>query len=178
MILILVIIFILIIISIALFFIFVKKFNGVKEVSIILLSTFLVVIGVSHFLKESKSEIINDRLYESKLSPINNYKILKSTDEGNWDYYYEYQLKISNEDKVKLIKEISDSKKFQKINKNEYDDFINNEYLKQLSENQVVQNFNVENSYFRIITFPKSSRKIEIEINSINNELKILDYYN
>lgn len=128
-------------------------------------------------LKKSDKDIIKEKLYEAKLSNVNNYKILTSNNEENWDYYYEYELKISNEDKTKLVNEISKSKKFQKVQEKEFDDYRKNEYSKELNNDQIIQNYSIENIYVRKITFPNSSREFEIEIDSESNKLKILDHY-
>ena len=174
---ILIIILILILIPISLFIIFVKKFNGIKEVSIIIFSIVLIFIGFNYILKKSDTDIIKEKLYEAKLSNVNDYKILTSNNEENWDYYYEYELKISNEDKTKLINEISKSNKFKKIQEIEFDDYRKNEYSKELNNDQIIQNYNIKNIYIRRITFPNSSREFEIEIDSETNKLKILDHY-
>ena len=174
---ILILLLIVILIPAILFLIFVKKFNGIKEVSIILLSIVIIFIGCNYIFKKSDKEIIVEKLYDSKLPLINNYKIIKSIKEENWDYYYEYELKISNIDKQKIINEISTSKKFQKLNESEFDDYIKNEYFKELFNNEMQQNYSVDNIYIRKISYPNSSREFEITIDSKTNELKILDHY-
>lgn len=161
----------------ALFFIFVKKFNGIKKVLIILLSTVTIIIACNYIFTKSDEEIIVEKLYEAKLPLISNYEIIKSVIEENWDYYYEYELKISNIDKEKIIDEISKAKKFQKLKENEFDDFIKNEYLKEIINNEIQQNYNIDDLYIRKISFPNSSREFEITIDSKTNELKILDHY-
>ncbi|KEY18710.1 hypothetical protein [Kaistella antarctica] len=166
-----------ILIPTVLFFIFVKKFNGIKTVSIILLATVTISIGCLYIFKKSDAEVIIEKLNESKLPLISNYKINKSVTEENWDYYYEYELKISNIDKEKIINEISKAKKFQKLKENQFDDYIKNEYLKEIINNQIQQNYNIDDLYIRKISFPNSSREFEITIDSRTNELKILDHY-
>ena len=49
------------------FFIFVKKFDGLKEVLVILGSTFILIFALFYFLEESDSEIISQKLVESNL---------------------------------------------------------------------------------------------------------------
>jgi len=137
----------------------------------------LIFVGFNYVFKKSDSNIVKEKLYESKLPVIENFKIIKSINEENWDYYYEYELKISDNDKQKIINEISNSKKFQKLTESEFDNFIKTEYFKENINNIIYQNYNVNDIYIRRISYPNSSREFEITIDSKTNELKILDHY-
>ena len=176
MILIILILLLLIIIPSVLFFILVKKFNGLKEVSIIIVSLCSLLFASYYFFKSSDSENIEQKLTESDLKLFDNFKILNANDEQTLvDYYTDYEILISEKDKFKLIAKIKNSKKFKTINSEEFDSYWNNEYEKELVNNQTIRNFKINQTYVRTITFPNSSRKLETEIDTINNVLRITD---
>ena len=171
-----IVILILILIPIVLFFIFVKKFNGLKEVAIILISLITIILAWSYFFGNSETDIIKQKLTESNLKLNNYYKILNSNDEQTLiDYYTDYEIQISNQDKIELSNNIRNSEKFKKLNQNDYDSYWKNEYEKELINNQTVRNYNIDEYYFRTITFPNSSRKLEIRIDTIKNKLRLSD---
>jgi len=167
---------VLIIISPILFFVFVKKFDGFKEVTIIFVSLTIMIIAWFYFFGNSDADIINQKLSESNLKLNNQYKILNSNKVQTLiDYYTDYDIQITDEDKLGLSNKIKNSKKFRKIKQNDYDSYWKNEYEKELINNQTVRNYNLDEYYFRTITFPNSSRKMEIRIDTIKNKLRLTD---
>lgn len=176
MIILVVILLLLIIIPFILFFIFTIKFNGIKEVSIILGSLILLIIAYVYFFQSSDSEIIEQKLTESNLNLNDKFKVLNKIDNQTLiDYHIDYEILISEEDKLNLINKIRNSKKFKKTNQEEYNAYWENELEKEVTDNQIIRNYNINQFYFRTITFPNSSRKLEIEIDTIKNELRIID---
>ena len=87
----------------------------------------------------------------------------------------DYEILISEKDKFRLINDIKNSRKFKTVKSEEFDSYWNNEYEKELVNNQTIQNFKINQTYVRTITFPNSSRKLETEIDTINNVLRITD---
>ncbi|WP_124642925.1 hypothetical protein [Amniculibacterium aquaticum] len=173
---IIIILLLLIIIPSILFFIFVKKFNGLKEVSIILGSLILLIFACVYFFQDSDSEIIVQKLTESNFKLNDKFKVFNKSEEQTLiDYYTDYEILISEKDKLNLINKIRNSKKFKKINQDDYSSYWKNEYEKELIDNQTVRNYNINQFYFRTITFPNSSRKLETKIDTIKNELRITD---
>lgn len=161
------------------FFIFVKKFNGVKEVLIILGSTFLLIFALFHFLEDSDSEIISNKLVESNLQLNDNFKIKDVQNEQSLvDYYTNFTLIISENDKNQLIRKIRNAEKFKKIEEKELNGYWRDEYSKQLVGEQLVRSYRVKEKYYKYITFSGKSRTLEIKIDTIKNELQITDFAN
>ena len=177
-ILILILLLVIIILLIA-FFIFVKKFNGLKEVLIILGSTFILIYALFYFLEDSDAEIISQKLVESNLHLSDNFKIIDAQDDQSLvDYYTSFNLIISEKDKNQLIQNIRNAKKFKKMEERDLSDFWRDEYSKQLVGEQLIRNYSVKQNYFKQITFTGKSRTLEIKIDTIKNELQITDFAN
>ena len=103
-------------------------------------------------------------------------KILNSKDEQTLiDYYTDYEIQISEKDKSKLVNQIRNSKKFNRIKSEDFSSYWKNEYEKELVNNQTIRNFSINEFYYRIITHPNNSRKLETQIDTIKNELRITD---
>jgi len=154
----------------------VKKFNGLKEVSIIIVSLLILLFAGYYFFQSSDFENIERKLTESDLKLSDNFKIVNANDEQTLvDYYTDYEILISEKDKFRLINDIKNSRKFKTVKSEEFDSYWNNEYEKELVNNQTIRNFKINQTYVRTITFPNSSRKLETEIDTINNVLRITD---
>ncbi|MDY3345170.1 hypothetical protein PG326_07905 [Riemerella anatipestifer] len=165
------------ILSIILFFIFVKKFNGLKDVSIIISCILVLVFASFYIFGDSDSEIVKNILNESKLKLNDDFKIVNNEDSQTLvDYHINYEISISEKDKNNLISQIESTKKFQRLkDENEYDDYLKNEYVKEVDGSQIIRNFFLKNGYYRMITFSNSSRKLEIEVEATENKVKITD---
>ena len=117
-----------------------------------------------------------EKLTESNFKLNDKFKVFNKSEEQTLiDYYTDYEILISEKDKLNLINKIRNSKKFKKINQDDYSSYWKNEYEKELIDNQTVRNYNINQFYFRTITFPNSSRKLETKIDTIKNELRITD---
>ena len=136
----------------------------------------IIVVACSYFFQDSDSDIIVQKLNESDLSLNDKFKILNSKNEQTLiDYYTDFEVQISENDKIDLINQILNSKKFRKIKSEDLSSYWKNEYEKELVNNQTVRNYSLNKFYYRTITFPNNSRKLEIQIDSTKNELRITD---
>lgn len=161
------------------FFIFVKKFNGLKEVTIILGSIFILIFALSYFLQDSDSEIISHKLAESNLYLNDNFKIIDAQDDQSLvDYYTNFNLIISENDKNQLIRIIKNAEKFKKMEERDLSDYWRDEYSKQLVGEQLVRSYSVKQNYYKHITFSGKSRPLQVKLDSAENKLQITDFAN
>jgi len=161
------------------FFIFVKKFNGLKEVFVILGSTFILIFALFYFLEESDSEIISHKLVESNLFLNDGYKIIDAQDHQSVvDYYTSFNLLISENDKNQLIRNVRNAKKFKIMEEKDLGDYWRDEYSKEWVGEQSIRSYSVKHIYSKHITFSGKSRTLEIKIDSAKNKLQITDFAN
>lgn len=161
------------------FFIFVKKFDGLKEVLVILGSTFILIFALFYFLEESDSEIISQKLVESNLILNDSFKIIEAHDNQSLvDYYTSFNLIISENDKNQIIRNVRNTKKFKKMEEKDMGDYWRDEYSQDLVGEQLIRSYSVKHIYYKHITFSEKSRTLEIKIDSVNNTLQITDFAN
>jgi hypothetical protein len=123
---------------------------------------------------DSDSDIINRTLKESNLNLTDDFKIIDSENTHSIvDYYIDYTFLISENDKNNLVNKIRKSKKFAKVK--DFDEYLEDEYQEELTNNQLIRNYKINELYVRTITFANSSRKLEIEVDTIKNIVNIND---